>query len=308
MKEIINDDILELEQVKNNNSNKITEWKEDKYKKIHSDPSLLLEGQKINQKKYFSFFFFELVQLDKQNHELIDLNKDLIQKLDIATEKLNILKKEEEKKAIRKEARANRKRLPKCQPMSSEIYRLLIQAAESPSYTRVRLKIAFCLLIVTGIRINELLPLKVSQLQTLLESHWIGIDRSKRGLSNHKAFLTREGRELVDDRKKDFEFLFLMKNPDSYIFTSESNHDQILSRETITRDVNSIMSFVSKSLPDQPNITSHSFRVGYISKLWKNSKDIEFVRQSVGHRRLDTTSSYVEQLSDQERQERTFQL
>jgi hypothetical protein len=71
--------------------------------------------------------------------------------------------------------------------------------------------------------------LKVHQLQTLLESHWIGIDRSKRGPANHKAFLTGEGKKLVNERKKDFEFLFLMKNLDSYIFPSESTHDQMLS-------------------------------------------------------------------------------
>jgi site-specific recombinase XerD len=112
----------------------------------------------------------------------------------------------------------------------------------------------------------------------------------------------------VEERKKDFDFLFLMKNTDSYIFTSESNHAQMLSRETITRDVNRVMRSVSKSLPDQPNITSHSFRVGYISQLWKDTKDIEFVKQSIGHRRMDSTSSYVEKLSDQERQERTLQL
>lgn len=80
--------------------------------------------------------------------------------------------------------------------------------------------------------------MKVSQIQTLVESHWIAIDRSKRGSANHKAFLTREGRVLVDERKKDF----------------------------------------------------------------------EFVKQSIGHRRMDTTSSYVKKLSDQERQEPTFQL
>ena len=116
----------------------------------------------------------------------------------------------------------------------------------------------------------------------------------------------REGRKLVDEREKDFEFLFLMKNTDSYIFTSESSHHQMLSRETIKRDVNRVMHSVSKSLPDQPNITSNSFRVGYISQLWKDTKDIEFVKQSIGHRRMDTTSSYVEKLSDQERQERTL--
>ena len=82
----------------------------------------------------------------------------------------------------------------------------------------------------------------------------------------------------------------------------------MLSRETITRDVNRVMRSVSRSLPNQPNITSHSFRVGYIFQLWKDTKDIEFVKQSIKHRRIDTTSSYVEKLSDQERQERTLQL
>ena len=177
--------ILKLEQVKNNNSNKITEWKEDEYEKIHSDLNFLLEGQRINQKDLRLGF----IGLAKQNNELIDLNKKQNQKLEIALEELNILKKERKEKAIRKEARANRKRLPKRQPMLPKIYRLLIQATESPSYTSVRLRIAFCLLTVTGIRINELLPLKVYQLQTLLEYHWIGIDRSKRGPANHKAFL-----------------------------------------------------------------------------------------------------------------------
>ena len=43
-------------------------------------------------------------------------------------------------------------------------------------------------------------------------------------------------------------------------------------------------------------------------KLWKDSKDIEFVKQTIGHRKLDTTSVYVNKLSDQERQKRIDQL
>ena len=293
-----------LSELKQEDLHKLKKWKEEEYRKIRSDLELILEGQKINQNDLRLGF----IGLATQNSELLELNKKLSQQLEIVEKELNLLKKEREEKATRKEDRANRKRLPKRQPVTPETYWLMIQAAESPSYTSVRLRIAFCLLTVTGIRINELLPLKVGQLQTLLKSNWIGIDRSKRGPANHKAFLTREGRRLIDEREKDFEFLFLMKNLDSYIFTSESNHLQMLSRETITRDVNRVMRSVSKSLPDQPNITSHSFRVGYISQLWKDTKDIEFVKQSIGHRKMDSTSSYVESLSDQERQERTLQL
>ena len=51
---------------------------------------------------------------------------------------------------------------------------------------------------------------------------------------------------------------------------------------------------MSKSLPNQTNISSHSFRVGYISQLWKGIKDIEFVKESIGHRKTDS----LEELSD----------
>ena len=69
-------------------------------------------------------------------------------------------------------------------------------------------------------------------------------------------------------------------------------------------DVNKVTRAVSKRLPLKPNITSHSFRIGYISQLWKDTKDVEFVRQTIGHRSLNATSGYVTQMGDQERQER----
>ena len=39
-----------------------------------------------------------------------------------------------------------------------------------------------------------------------------------------------------------------------------------------------------------------------ISK-WKDSKDIEFVKQTIGHRKLNATSAYIKSLNDLERQE-----
>mgnify|MGYP000530711578 CR=1 FL=1 len=55
---------------------------------------------------------------------------------------------------------------------------------------------------------------------------------------------------------------------------------------------------VSKIFPGQPNITGYSFLVGYIPQLWKDSKDIEFVKQTIGHQKLDTNSVYANKLSD----------
>ena len=69
----------------------------------------------------------------------------------------------------------------------------------------------------------------------------------KRGFSNHKAFLTKEGKKIIQDRQKDFELIFLMKEPDSYVFPAEANHCKQLDHVAITRDVNKVMQEESTS-------------------------------------------------------------
>jgi integrase len=90
--------------------------------------------------------------------------------------------------------------------MTFEMYNLLIQSTVSLNYRSVRVRIDFSLLLVTGVQINELLTLKVSQLQTLLDYHWISIDRFKRGPSNHKTFLIQEGKNVVKKERKTLNF------------------------------------------------------------------------------------------------------
>ena len=278
---------------------------------VQSKLDILVEGQ-TNNSEQLQYIRNDLqkgfIGLALRNQELVELNNRLTEQFSVVVAELNQIKQERQEKEIRKQTRANRKRLPKRDPMTAEIYKELVKAAEGPTYINARTRIALCILAVTGIRINELLPLKVNQLQTLIEENWIAIDRSKRGPSNHKAFLTKEGKKLIQDRQKDFELIFLMKEPNSYVFTSEAQHTKPLGRVVVTKDVNKIMRQVSKQLSDKPNITSHSFRIGYITQLWKDTKDIEFVKQTIGHRKLDTTSAYVKSLSDLERQDRISQL
>ena len=277
------------------------------YEILKDELSQILENQRISKKKQDQILETTqrgFIGIALRNEELLKSNDQLKQQLDNVIKELNTIKQEREQKAARKKSWTNRKLLPKRDPMTAEIYTELMRATEGPTYIKLRTRIALCILTVTGIRINELLPLKVSQLETLFKENWIAIDRSKRGPSNHKAFLTKEGKKIIQDRQKDFELIFLMKKSDSYIFTAEANHFKHLDRVAITRDVNKVMREVSNKLPSKPNITSHSFRIGFITQLWKDSKDIEFVKQTIGHRKLDTTCAYIKSLSDLERQER----
>ena len=45
-----------------------------------------------------------------------------------------------------------------------------------------------------------------------------------------------------------------------------------------------------------------------ISQLWKDTNNIEFVRQSICHAKIDTTSKYIANLSDRERKVRIDEL
>ena len=287
--------------------NQIEKIKKKNNQLLLSKLDLLVKGQERNSNK-LEIIGNDLrkgfIGLALRNEELLKSNHQLKEQLDDVLKELNAIKKEREEKAARREKWANRKRLPKRDPINSEIYNLLIKESEGPTYLATRTRIAICILTVTGIRIGELLSLKVGQLETLVEEGWISIDRLKRGPANHKAFLTSEGKKIVKARKRDFEFLFLMKDKDSYVFTSDQKPNQILRRQTITMNVNKVMHSVSNLLPSKPNITSHSFLIGYISQLWKDTKDIEFVRQTIGHRSLNATSGYVTHMDDEERQNR----
>ena len=247
MKKLSKSDLSKIKEQLRDDSN------EDKYKKILVSLDFLVKDQKVAQKDLQLGF----IGLAKQNGELLDLNKELNQQLEIIVSELNAIKKEREEKSARKKAWSNRKRLPKRDPINSKMYNLLMKESEGPGYIATRRWIALCLLTVTGIRISELLPLKLGQLETLLEEGWVSIGRVKKGPANHKAFLTGEGRKRVKDRKRDFEFLFLMKNKDLYVFTSDRKPNQMLRRETITMDVNKVMHAVSECLPSKPNITHY---------------------------------------------------
>jgi site-specific recombinase XerD len=141
----------------------------------------------------------------------------------------------------------------------------------------------------------------MKELIPLINSNWISINRSKRGPSSHKAYLTTLGKKLVDDRKEDFKILFAIKKLEGYVFSSEKNQYKALRRNTLTKEINSVLRKFGERLENKPNLTSHSFRIGFITQLWRDTGDIEFVRQAIGHSKLESTSSYVENLSDEDR-------
>ena len=271
---------------------------------------LTLQGQSHTNdllKQGFGGLALQNAQLLEQNGNLKNDLETIQQNMQTLMQKLEEMNKEKMSIEQAKLRRKNRKRLPKRDPITKEIFGILINEFGTGNYknayTRSRTKIALTLLLITGVRISELLPLKAHQIATLFTHNQIAIDRAKRGPASHKAFVSPEGRILLKNVRKDFEILLFNKNNESFIFTPQYSNKP-LKREAFTREINGFIRNASKKMDKEPVLTSHSFRIGYISQLWRDEKDIEFVRQVIGHAKIDTTSKYVDELSDEEKQQR----
>jgi integrase len=217
-------------------------------------------------KRGFSGLALQNAQLLQDNQDLNNRLITLQEELEIISQELSDRKKQEKIIQDNKIKRKNRKPLPKREPITTDIYNFLISQTEiidyQNRYRAARLRLGLALLAITGIRISELLPLKMIQIKTLFNESWIGIDRSKRGPSSHKAFLTREGIKLISNRRKYFEFLLNFKNENSYIFTAEYS-EKPLERESFTNLINKFLKQSAKQMDGQPNLSSHSFRIGF---------------------------------------------
>ena len=112
---------------------------------VESKLNILVKGQTNNSKE------FQAIRNDLQRGfiGLALRNQELTQQLGIVVTELNQIKQERQEKEIREQGLANRKRLPKCYPMTAEIYKELIKAAEGPTYISLRTRMALCILAVT---------------------------------------------------------------------------------------------------------------------------------------------------------------
>lgn len=126
-------------------------------------------------KRGFAGIAIQNAELFNQNEELKQQLADMQTKFDLVFDQLQ--EKIDQEHLIKKQQleRKNRKVQPIRQPITKEIYEILITESEvilyESKFRGTRLRLALVLLLVTGIRISELLPLKLYQIKTLFVEH-----------------------------------------------------------------------------------------------------------------------------------------
>lgn len=284
-----------------------------------------------------------LITYKEQNNassQLLKLNQELLNKIKVLevnnksqtsliselTNYKNKLEELEQIKLFKKEQLLKRKPREKTQPFTHLEFEIAMNYLENDlseeySYaTILKLKVALIFFVCLGLRISEVQQIKVCHALTLTRKYYVKIDRAKRGRANQKAFLTKAGKAKINKYKEDIINLILLNNTkipdkpldDYYIlpytetFILSSNQSQgkkPLSRSYFTNLLNKFLQSIPQFKQQGKFFTSHSMRHGYIQNIYTQVQDLEFVRDAIGHKNLQTTQKYIRGKSDDQKQQ-----
>ena len=132
--------------------------------------------------------------------------------------------------------------LNKSNKMNWAIYYTLIKKYKNKDFRTLRLRLAFFLLSVTQAQISEILVLKVQNLRSLEKKFFIDVSNRTLWIQNQKI------REIISERRNDFNYIYKIKYDDDYIFTKDIDGQVPLRRETLTRIVNNELNSVGVDL------------------------------------------------------------
>ena len=148
-----------------------------------------------------------------------------------------------------------------------------------PTPTNLRNKVIVYLLLDTGMRLSELVNLKVENIN--LSNELIHLTYTKTSI-DRTVFISKQTTELLTEYKK-----LLNRNYGALIIEFRNN------KKVIPRYINRILSDIAKTLKISQSISPHKWRHTYATMCLQNGANLEFVRKTLGHSNLQTTQKYL---------------
>lgn len=191
---------------------------------------------------------------------------------------------------IAKERRKNRKKMPIRQIITPDEYNslLLLIKTKNP-YIRARLVCTYSLLFMTGVRISQLLTLKVADINSLIEKGEVAVEAIKNGPPRFLIVFSRAQQEFFKNARVEVDVLSERKELGDFFMTAKKNSKRPLNVSNFNTEVNEPLKRLSKLLGKF--IRSHSFRATAITDLLATEK-LEHVSRVIGHKSVKTTVEY----------------
>jgi len=152
------------------------------------------------------------------------------------------------------------------------------------AFTRERFLKIYTLLYFTGMRVNEVSQLRVSDLKSIIKDNEVKIVTHKQKMER-KLFFSEDAVKVI---KKIFGGDLVLSD-DARLIRKQNNPYASLSPINLIETVNK---HIQKALGDK-SYTSHSFRQGLITEYASKGVNTRIIQEFIGHRDMKTTMRYV---------------
>lgn len=169
---------------------------------------------------------------------------------------------------------------------TKEEYQMLVDNIDCHYILNFMYRVIIELLYGTGMRIEELIHLKVSDID--VENRKIHLSQSKT-LKERVIPLPESStcylKAYIDDVRPK---ILAFKNAVSDLIFVNMRGSKLIEGE-----INDKIRYFCKESGLSKSLTSHSFRYAYASHLFENNCDIRYISELLGHKHLSTTSQYI---------------
>ena len=141
-------------------------------------------------------------------------------------------------------------------------------------------RLIISLLYSSGLRVSELVNLKVSDINSQDGTGWV-----RRGKGGKDRLI------IISPKLVKGLYEYLEGRSNQYIFSKE--------KPLTTRNIQKIIKFTSKRAGIQKKVTPHTLRHSFATHLLENGTDIRIIQTMLGHSSLSTTQVYTHISSEQ---------
>ena len=152
-----------------------------------------------------------------------------------------------------------------------------------------QIRIIYTILYYLGLRLNETKLLTKNDLLLAIQTGELNIIHTKTNTCQ-KHVLPIVGKQKLNQLRPEIDLIF-DKYGFEYLGNSKCFSNHVFNEVNFIRFINEDMIFTCKKYGILANFTSHSFRVGYITKLLR-TLSVQKVAAIIGHKDIESTMSY----------------
>jgi len=221
-------------------------------------------------------------KIDQQSYQIEEQTSQIQQILELH----RLQQEKEDAKALRRAKRSMASKRLLRDAMTSEEFQQIMQNVEGQTLKNARLRVAFTILYLTGLRVSNLLNFTISNLNELIQKQSTLITIIKGG-GPRKIILGREAKRWFKEIESDVALLQQNREPGNSLFSNQKGEP--ISRIKFNEQLNGQLKKIS--IISGKRFFTHSFRVSMITELLRH-KSIQDVKRIIGHRDIRTTEVY----------------